>query len=163
MEGVRAGDTGWLGRATLSVDAEWRATGGRWVARTIAGATAGGFALPPQRQVRLGGPVTAPGFDFHQFAGRAGVSQRLEWQRPVPFLPLRLGRFGTVPSVLTFAPFVTGLWMDAPGTSDHGWRASVGLGVLSFFDQLRIDVARGGRGGRWTFGVDLSASLWPIL
>ena len=161
--GARAGDAGWLGRGVVAVDGAVKALAGTLVTRTLAAGVVGGFAAPPQRLVRLGGPVTGPGFAYHQFAGRAGLSQRLEWQRSVPFLPLRLGRFGTVPSRLTFAPFVVGLWSDAPGPSGHGWHGAVGLGVLTFFDQLRLDVARGTRGGRWTFGVDLSRGLWPIL
>jgi hypothetical protein len=56
-----------------------------------------------------------------------------------------------------------GLWVDGQGGPTHGWHAAVGLGVLAFFDQLRVDVARGDRNGRWTFSVDLSRALWPIL
>jgi hypothetical protein len=41
---------------------------------------------------------------------------------------------------------------------------SLGAAYLTPFDLLRIDVARGlGRGGRWTFGVDVSRDLWSIL
>ncbi len=40
---------------------------------------------------------------------------------------------------------------------------SVGLGALSFFDLLRVDVARGLRDGRWTFSIDLSRDFWSIL
>jgi hypothetical protein len=122
----------------------------------------GGFA-PSQRLVWLGGPVTGPGFAYHQFGGRAALSQRLEWQRSVPFVPLRLGRFGKVPSSLTWAPFATGLWVDTHGAPGQGWHAAAGVGVLALFDQLRIDVARGVRDGRWTFSVDVARALWPIL
>ena len=40
---------------------------------------------------------------------------------------------------------------------------SLGLGLLTFFDLVRFDVARGLRGGRWTFGVDVSRDFWSIL
>ncbi len=44
-----------------------------------------------------------------------------------------------------------------------GWYPSVGVGVLSLFDLLRIDLARGLRDGRWTFGLDVSRDFWSIL
>ncbi|MDQ8155413.1 MAG: hypothetical protein P3B98_12195 [Gemmatimonadota bacterium] len=162
-DGALAGEAGWLGRGALSAEVTRPLPGSTLVLRTLAASVVGGFPSPTQRLVRLGGPVTGPGFDFHQFAGRSALSQRVEWQRTVPFVPLRLGRFGRVPSVLTIAPFTTALWVDAPGTASHGWHGAVGVGLLALFDQLRLDVARGGRDGRWTFGVDLSRALWPIL
>ena len=156
--------SGWVGRGFAAVEAARPLAGGRLVARTFVGAVVGGFAPPVQRLIYLGGPVTGPGFAFHQFAGRAALSQRVEWQRSIPFVPLRLGRFGKVPSVLTLAPFATALWVDTHGGSRQGWHGAVGLGVLSLFDQLRIDVAKGIDGdGRWWFGIDVARSLWPIL
>lgn len=160
--GASAGHSGWIGRAVLVADARMPVGAGTFVASTLAGGMAGSFA-PPQRLVRLGGPVSGPGFSYHQFAGRAALSQRVEWQRSVPFVPLRLGRFGNVPSTLTWAPFATGLWVDTHGAPGQGWHAAVGIGVLALFDQLRVDVARGVRDGRWTFSVDVARSLWPIL
>ena len=162
-ESVLTGEHGWLGRGALAIDASLPMGPGTLVTRTFGGALVGGAPVPDQRLFRLGGPVTGAGFEFHQFVGRAVFSQRLEWQHSVPFIPLRLGRFGTVPSTLTLAPFVSGLWIDAMGRPGQGWHGSVGLGVLTLFDQLRIDVARGVRQGRWTFSVDLSRALWPIL
>ena len=159
--GALAGQAGWIGRAP---GGRWPDAGGRRSlrSRTLAGGLAGGFA-PAQRLVWLGGPVSGPGFAYHQFGGRAALSQRVEWQRSVPFVPLRLGRFGKVPSTLTWAPFATGLWVDTHGAPGQGWHAAAGVGVLALFDQLRIDVARGVRDGRWTFSVDVARSLWPIL
>ena len=136
---------------------------GTLVTRTFAAGLSNGYSPPLQRLVWLGGPVTGPGFDYHQFVGRSALSQRVEWQRTIAFVPMRFGRFGRVPSTLTLAPFAMGLWVDGQGAPSHGWHGAVGLGVLAFFDQLRVDVARGGRGGRWTFSVDLSQALWPIL
>lgn len=160
--GALAGQAGWIGRGVLVVDARMPALAGSFVVSTLAGGMVGGFA-PPQRLVWLGGPVSGPGFAYHQFGGRVALSQRVEWQRSVAFVPLRLGRFGKVPSTLTWAPFATGLWVDTHGAPGQGWHAAAGIGVLAFFDQLRIDVARGVRDGRWTFSVDVARSLWPIL
>ncbi len=161
--GVRSGAAGWIGRAALGVDASVTAGAGTLIVRTLLGGVVGGFEPPAQRLVRLGGPVTGPGFAYHQFAGRAALSQRVEWQRSVPFIPLRFGRFGRVPSSLTWAPFASGLWVDTHGAPGQGWHAALGVGALVFFDQLRVDVARGLRDGRWTFSLDLARSLWPVL
>ena len=50
---------------------------------------------------------------------------------------------------------------DATG----GWSSypSVGVGVIGFFDLLRIDVARTLRGGRWLFSVDAARDFWKVL
>jgi hypothetical protein len=37
------------------------------------------------------------------------------------------------------------------------------VGLLSVFDLLRFDVARGTRDGRWSFYFDVSRDFWPIL
>jgi hypothetical protein len=147
----------------IAVEASRPVATGTLVTRTIAAGLSGGSSPPPQRLVRLGGPVTGPGFAYHQFSGRAALSQRLEWQRAIPFVPMRFGRFGKVPSTLTLAPFAVALWVDGQDRAAHGWHGAVGLGVLAFFDQLRVDVARGGRNGRWTLSVDVSQALWPIM
>lgn len=135
---------------------------GRLVARTIAAGLSRG-AAPVQDAVRFGGPVTGPGYDFHSLVGGAGLSQRLEFQGRVPFVTMDLGRFGRVPGTLVLAPFVHAVWIDRPLGSNGGWHPAVGLGSIGFFDLLRVDVARGLRDGRWTFSMDISRDLWPIL
>jgi hypothetical protein len=148
----------------------------RLVARSLAAWTSGGETIPAQHLVFIGGPMTAPGYSFHQFAARAGLSQRLEIQFPVPFVSIPLGRYGKTPASITLAPFASAAWVDRtvgardPGTtlvpfpaSRRGWHPSVGLGALTIFDLLRFDVARGLRDGRWTFSVDVSRDFWSIL
>jgi hypothetical protein len=135
---------------------------GRLVTRTIAAGHSRG-ATPVQDAVRLGGPVTGPGYDFHSLIGGAGVSQRIEWQGRIPFLPVDLGRFGRVPATLVLAPYVHAAWIDRPLVGPGGWHPALGLGTIGFFDLLRVDVARGLRNGRWTFSLDISRDLWPIL
>lgn len=153
-------------RATL--DAEFTAPVGslRLRSRTIAAALSGG-AQPAQDAVLLGGPQSAPGYDFHAVSGRQGLSQRLELQQRIPFIPINLGRFGRVPGTLVLAPFLHGAWVGGPGATgpagDDGWYSAVGLGAIGFFDLVRVDVARGLREGRWTFSLDLSRTLWPVL
>jgi hypothetical protein len=77
---------------------------------------------------------------------------------------------------MTLAPFASFAWVNkarharvpreslvllAPPRS--GWHPSVGIGALTIFDLVRLDVARGLRDGRWTFNVDVSRDLWSIL
>jgi hypothetical protein len=135
---------------------------GRLVTRTIAAGLSRG-AVPVQDAVRFGGPVTGPGYDFHSLVGGAGVSQRLEFQGRIPFLSIDLGRFGRVPGTLVLAPYLHGVWIDRPLGTRSGWHPAAGLGSIGFFDLLRVDVARGLRDGRWTFSLDISRDLWPIL
>ena len=154
----------------------------RLVSRSFAAWTAGGDSVPNQNLVFIGGPTSAPGYDFHQFAARAGMSQRIELQFPVPFVSLPLGRYGRTPATITLAPFVNAAWIDRPvqarrhlipsfppveqdkpDAGRRGWHPSIGVGALALFDLLRFDVARGLRDGRWTFNVDVSRAFWGIL
>jgi hypothetical protein len=88
---------------------------------------------------------------------------------PVPFFSIPLGRYGKTPSTITLAPFVNALWTDRvynlglARAQRGGFHPSVGIGALSLFDLMRMDVARGLRDGRWTFSVDVSRDLWRIL
>ena len=144
--------------------------GRRLVLHGVAGAVGGG-AVPAQELVYLGGPTTGPGYRFHQFVGRAGVSQRIEWRLPVPFPALALGRFGRTPAQATLAPFVQGIWIRnaresdgaVPGAGREGFSPAVGVGALTLFELLRIDVARGLRDGRWTASVDVGRDFWSVL
>jgi hypothetical protein len=165
----------------------------RLVSRTSIGGLWTSTVDPEQELFYVGGTVTAPGYDYHSLIGRAVVTQHVEWQIPVPFPAFSLGRFGRVPASGVFAPFVHGAFVGAPtcdGTvSVPGVSApslgngasrpvsarscpaspttaypSVGVALLSPFNLVRIDVARGlRREGRWTFGVDLSREFWSIF
>ncbi len=159
-----------FGRASLRTKLEKPFGKQRFVAQTIAATADLGDGFPPaQGLVFLGGPISGPGYDFHQFATKNGISQRFEIQTPVPFYSFPLGRYGKTPASITFAPFVNVLWVDKLYSvrdgrlSRDGWHPSAGMGVLSLFDLVRMDVARGLRDGRWTFSVDVSPDLWRIL
>ncbi|HEY3257418.1 MAG TPA: hypothetical protein VGJ64_01070, partial [Gemmatimonadaceae bacterium] len=131
----------------------------RVVAHSLVAAAVGDDPIPAQHLVFLGGPTTGPGYDFHEFAGKIGGSQRLEVRVPAPFPSFKLGRYGRTPASITLAPYVNTIWIDKRG----GWFPSVGLGALSLFDVLRFDVARGLRDGRWSFSVDFGKDFWRIL
>ena len=165
--GLFGGDTA-VGRLAVTLDAERPVGRGQLVLATVAAGVTG-LALP-QQLAWFGGPTTGPGYRFHELAGRAGVSQRVEWRTPAPFVAIPLGRFGRAPGTMTLAPFVHTVALDAAGAPDRlgasrvgGVYPSVGLGALFFFDLLRVDVARGLRDGRWSFNVDVTRTLWGIL
>jgi hypothetical protein len=147
----------------------------RFVSHTVAAAVDGRRRIPPQELVFFGGPTTGPGYEFHELVGAIGLSQRLEWQLPVPFVAVPLGRFGRSPARAMLAPFANLALVGG----DHdpvrrtipsrgpvrgaGGYPSVGVGLLTLFDVLRFDVARGLRDGRWSFSVDLARDFWKIL
>lgn len=153
------------GRAFVAVQAERPTPAGRLVSRTT---VAGGFGsdLPPQEFVYLGGPTTAPGYEFHELVGRFGGSQRLEWRAPIPFPALSLGRYGNTGNAARLAPFVHTAYVTRAPAADGrraGWYPSIGLGLLALFDLIRVDVASGLRDGRWSFAVDVTRDFWRIL
>ncbi len=162
---ARAGMVNVTGRAELDAQIERPFGTDRLVLETT-GASVLGAGAPAQDLVFFGGPISAPGYDFHEFAGDYGVTQRVEWRHPAWSIPIPLGRFGPLRLPVTLAPFAQGIWMggNRPGDiASAGWHESVGLGVLTLFDALRLDVARGLRGGRWTFAVDFTRDFWRIL
>jgi hypothetical protein len=167
-------------RAVLIIDYERALGASRITARTIAAGVSAG-SVPEQLGVYFGGPVTAPGYRFDDFAARRGVSQRVEWRTQVPFIPIPLARFGRVPGKATLAPFFHAVWVDAPiivpgmdtppeptppyvfRGERQGWYTSVGAGFEPLMGLVRLDVARGLRDGRWTFSFDVSRSFWALL
>ncbi|MFN2636960.1 MAG: hypothetical protein ABR585_08040 [Gemmatimonadaceae bacterium] len=138
----------------------------RLLLHTLASGVFTGSRVPAQQMVFLGGPTTGSGYDFHEFVGRAGVSQRIEWRFLAPFYPIPLARYGRAPGTITLAPFATAVWVNrsAPFKPPHqGWYPALGLGALTVFDILRLDIARGLRRGRWTFSVDIGRDFWSVL
>ncbi len=162
---ARDGAVNWNGRISANAEIERPFGGDRFVLATNAAAVLGANA-PAQDLVFFGGPVTGPGYDYHEFGGTAGISQRIEWRHPAWAIPFPLGRFGSFRMPVTLAPFVQGIWLDgnAPNhVNMTGWHESAGVGVLTFFDAIRFDIARGLRGGRWTFAVDFAREFWRVL
>ena len=164
------GEGGDVGRAFAFAEVQRPVGQQRLVLHTTAAGTVG-RAVPPQELVFLGGPTSAPGYDFHELAGRFGATQHVEWRLPVPFPSLPLGRFGRTSPSATLAPFVHVAYLaraagaTRPGyhTRGAGWYPSLGLGTQLLFDLLRVDVARGLSDGRWSFSVDASREFWGIL
>jgi hemolysin activation/secretion protein len=153
-------------RPSATFDVEKPFGTSRLLFHTIAAGIFSGDTLPAQHLVHLGGPTSGPGYDFHEFVGRGGVSQRIEYRFLAPFVGIPLGRFGHAPATITLAPFATAVWIDRSTSFKfprQGWHPSVGLGALTVFDLLRLDVARGLRDGRWTFSVDVGRDFWSVL
>jgi len=138
----------------------------RAVLRATFGASRADSLLPIQALHFAGGPVSAPGYDFHQFAGEAVGTLHAEWRRPVSFVSFRLGRYGRTPASATLAPFAHAVYVAGSALSveqREGWYPSAGLGTQLLFDLIRFDVARGLRDGRWTFSVDVGRDFWSVL
>ena len=153
-------------RPSLALDLERPFGTSRVLFHTIAAGVFSGDAVPAQHLVYLGGPTSGPGYEFHEFVGRGGVSQRIEWRFLAPFVPIPLGRYGRAPGTITLAPFATAVWIDRSApfrAARQGWYPAIGLGALTVFDVLRLDVARGLRNGRWTFSVDIGRDFWSVL
>ncbi len=153
-------------RPSLTIDLGKPFGTSRFVWHTVAAAVFSGDTVPAQHLVYLGGPTTGPGYEFHEFAGRGGLSQRIEYRFLAPFVPIPLGRFGKAPGSIMLAPFATVVWIDQSAAfkaARRGWYPAVGIGALTVFDVLRFDVARGLREGRWTFSVDVGRDFWSVL
>lgn len=170
------GQRGAVGRVAALLEAERPLGRGRLVLRTTAAGVDGGaigrrgaagsteWTVPVQELVFAGGPVTGPGYDFHQFVAAGIATQRVEWRRRVPFIPISLGRFGRSPASATLAPYVHTLVVHPfQGLGPRGLYPAAGLGGFFLFDAMRVDVARGFRDGRWTFSVDIAREFWGIL
>ena len=114
----------------------------------------------------MGGPLSAPGYGYHELTGEFGATQHVEWRFPVPFPSVGLGRFGRSPPNATLAPFahVAVVHHSAPfAPSRSGFYPSVGVAAHFIFDILRVQTARGLRDGRWTFSIDVHRQFWGIL
>jgi hypothetical protein len=132
------------------------------------------YLEPLQDLIYYGGPVSAPGYSLHSIGGTMGSATRVELQVPTPFIAIPLGRFGRIPGLAHLAPFVsaavvrgtvacTATIVARCPTLTGGLYPSAGLGLLTIFDMLRFDVARGLRNGRWMFNVDVNRDFWSIL
>ncbi len=156
-----------LGRAYLTFQLERPLDQGRLALLVAGGAVGATGAVPPQEWLYFGGPVSAPGYRFHELGALAGATTRLEWRGQIPAPSIALGRFGRIPGQATLAPFVQGTFIRRARSSDSahvtGVYPSVGMAVQPFFDLLRLQFARGLRDGRWSVNVDVSRDFWGIL
>ena len=156
-----------VARAFGNVSVERPFEHGRLAFFAAAGAIGGTAVLPPQEWLYFGGPVSAPGYHYHEFGARAGATARVEWRTPVPAPAISLGRFGRIPGRATLAPFVQGTYARRALATDaahpEGVYPTAGVAVQPFFDLLRVQLARGLRHGRWTFNLDVSRDFWEIL
>ncbi len=160
-------DRATVGRAFASLHVERPMGRSRLVLQTNGGAVGSTGVVPTQELLYFGGPVSAPGYVFHELVARAGLAQRVELRTPIPTPTIPLGRFGRVPGQATIAPFVQGTYITRAVQADlahaTGIYPTLGLALQPFFELVRVEVARGLRHGRWTFNVDVSRDFWGIL
>ncbi len=156
-----------VARAFASVSLEHPYEAGRLALSLAGGAVRSSAGAPPQEWLYFGGPVSAPGYRYHEFAASAGMTARAEWRLQVPAPALSLSRFGRIPGRATLAPFAQATYarraLAADITHPEGAYPSVGIGLLPLFDLLRFQVARGLRHGTWTFNVDVTHDFWGLL
>jgi hypothetical protein len=156
-----------VGRAFVWASVERPFGRNRLAVQAWGGAVGANGAIPPQEWLYAGGPVSAPGYPFHELSAVAGAVTRLEWRTPIPAPPIPLGRFGKIPGEATLAPFAQATFVRrAPGADALRPTAvypTVGVALQPFFDLLRLQFARGLRNGRWTFDLDVTREFWGIL
>jgi hypothetical protein len=159
-----------VGRVFLSLGVERPFGRQRLALQTYAGyvgTTRAHAVIPPQEWLWFGGPLSAPGYEYHELGALSGLSQRVEWRMPIPVPAVPLGRFGKVPGEATLAPFVQGTFARTALASDAAHPdavyPSVGVALMPFFDLVRVQVARGLRNGRWGLNIDVARDFWGVL
>ncbi len=156
-----------VGRAFATLSIERPFDTGRLALHSAGGVVGADRDAPPQEWLYFGGPVSSPGYRFHEFGSRAGATSRLEWRTHVPAPAFSLGRFGRIPGQATLAPFAQATIAQPASSADAahplGVYPALGIALQPLFDLLRFQVARGLRNGRWTFNVDVSRDFWGVL
>jgi len=137
--------------------------GGAGGAATVELRARAGLALgdvPAQRFFLIGGRGTLPGHAYRAFTGdrfailEAGAAHDLV----APWIRARAGAAigwtgldrATLPA-------------DWGAGATGGARLGISAGVGLFYDVLRLDLARGLRGGRWNLILSISPDLWDML
>ena len=156
----------YYGRVFVTTTMDKRVGSHRLLLTTTAAAVAATPDVPAQEFVFLGGPTSGPGYGYHELTGTLGLTQHVEWQLPMPFPSVGLGRFGRSPPRATLAPFAHVAFVRNPApfaARRSGFYPSVGVAAQFIFDLLRVQTARGLRNGRWTFSIDVHRHFWGIL
>ena len=155
-----------VGRAFASLSVERPFERGRLAVTAAGGAVGSTAGLPAQEALYFGGPLSAPGYRFHELGARAGVTTRAEWRAQVPAPSISLGRFGRIPGQATIAPFVQATFarpIVSASVRPSGVYPSVGVALQPLFDLARIQLARGLRQGGWSLNIDVTRDFWTIL
>jgi hypothetical protein len=172
----------YIRRTSLRLEAQRSAGAAVVEYRAYGGIASGARYLFSQDLIFVGGPVSAPGFGYHELVGDRAIAQNLELRFPVPFLRLSLGRFGRAPGKAWIAPHVTVVGMhrvdstvtiargsgaapvpDPFRATATGWYRSAGVSVISLFDLVRLDLSRALPDGKWRFSIDVSHPFWSIM
>jgi len=149
--------------------------------RAFGGAVGASSYLMSQNLFHLGGPVSAPGFGYHELVGDRALSQTVEARLPVWFPRISLGRYARAPNRAYLAPHWTAVGMhrvddateivrggvvaapDPFRATATGWYQSAGVSLITVFDVLRLDASRSLSSGRWRFSIDATRAFWSIM
>ena len=114
----------------------------------------------PQGHRLLGGRGSIPGFEYREFTGESVVAGSLVGSVDLwgPFLRLRSGLHAGWSD--GGDPQVAELW-NATGTDGIRGSASIGIGLA--WDLIRLDLARGLRGGEWQLLFSMDRRWWERL
>lgn len=140
--------------------------------RVTFGATSGG---PAQRHFLLGGRESVPGYPYRAYSGSRMALADVEVARDIvaPWLRVRalaavgwsggdgVGRLIANPELIDPVPGQP-FPIDELPTTD-GPLTSVGVGLASMWDQLRLDVVRGLNGGEWQLLFSIAPDFWSML
>lgn len=126
-----------------------------------------GSDVPPHALFPVGGRGTLRGYEFHEFLGSRYLTLTLDAAIPLVRPWMSLHGFSDV----GWADLGGGVgdavrrWNaeGAPARATRGVRPSVGLGFGFVYDVLRIEAARGLRGGTWEFIATVHPAFWPWL
>lgn len=146
----------------------WGGSGGRvhLTADAAAGASFGPD-LPPQALVPLGGRGTLRGYDFHEFVGNRFAIASLDLAFPVrrPWVTAHAFADAGWSDLAGPAGDALTRWnaVGAPARTTDGVRSSAGVGLGLVYDILRLEAARGLRGGTWEWIVTIHPAFWPWL
>lgn len=164
--GPRPRSQPFFGRLSFATTMDRRLGTHRLLLSTTAAGAAGRPDLPAQEYVFLGGPTSAPGYGFHQLTGSFAATQHIEWQAPIPFFSVGLGKFGRSAPSATLAPFAHVAYVRHPApfaAQTDGFFPSVGVAAQFVFDLIRVQLARGLRNGGWAFSIDVHRQFWGVL
>ncbi len=115
---------------------------------------------PAQSLFLLGGMGTLPGYGFREFVGDAFGLARVEGT--LPLQPPWVGLRATASLGYTHLTTTRTLPLRWDAHDSGGLRPSLGVGLSLFWDVLRVDLARGLRGGHGqvVFSVDPRFDSW---
>jgi hypothetical protein len=128
----------------------------------------GSAELPAYRSFAIGGRGTLVGEPFRAYGGRSTVLAHMEWDLPIPFIPVPVGSYASTGNRAMVGPFVAAGWTDrevsgTPWAASPGIRPVAGLAGEFFMGLLRVEAGVALRTGDIGVTADVSRAWWGIL